>query len=393
MTQKPSSSSPPGAWLHRIAPGLAIGAALAALAGCTASKPQSAPVPGVDVMFPRQQELDQYVEATGQVAAINIVPLMARVQGNLQAIGYKDGAFVRAGTNLFTIEQAPYLAQLGQAQANLASAEARAHFADLEARRYAQLAEADSASRQQAEQTDSDRDSAEAAVKQAQAALTQARITYGYTRVTAPFDGLVSAHQANLGALVGGSGPTPLATIVQLDPIWVNFSIPEQDVDAVRGEMAAGAGGSLPVSVALQGEAGFPHVGRLDYVSPVVDQQTGTLQLRGRFLNEGHRLLPGNFVQVRVRTGVRSKALLVPEAALGDTQGSRTLMVVDREGRVEQRTVVVGTSQTGWTEIRAGLHPNDRVIVDGLQSLREGETVEPHLVSAASFETQADHGQ
>ena len=366
--------------VHRIS--LAVLVAMA-LWGCSRDKPREAAPPVVDVATPAQRDVTLHVDVTGQISAINIVPLVARVQGYLQAIRYRDGAFVRRGSDLFVIEPSPYLAQLHQAEANLASTQAKAAFADLQARRYDALAKVDSTSRQQAEQTQADRDAAGAAVRQAKAALEQARITYAYTQVAAPFDGLVSAHEANLGALVGGSGPTQLATIVQLDPIWVNFNIPEQQAGQIRAEMSdlEASRRALPVVAGLQNETGYPHAGTLDYVAPTIDQQTGTLRLRALFRNPRHELLPGNFVRVRVQSGISKKALLVPETALGETQGSRTLMIVDANNRAQQRKVVTGFEQAGLVVITSGLLPDDRVIVNGLQYVEPGKEVRPHRVA------------
>lgn len=368
--------------------GLSVMALLALLAGCGESSPKAAPLLTVDVVMPREQDMPRYVGATGQVAAIQSVQLIARVPGYLQAISYRDGAFVHKGAPLFTIEQAPYLAQLHEAQASLASAQAKSDFAKLQANRYARLAQVDSATRQQAEQTVADRDAAAAALQQAKAALEQARITYGYTRITAPFDGLVSAHLASPGALVGAAGTTALATIVQLDPVWVNFNVPEQDAETIHSEIVASGAEALPVEIALQNEGGYPHDGQLDYVAPGIDSGTGTLQLRGLFRNGAHALLPGNFVRVRIRTGTQKQALLAPEVALGETQGHRTLMIVDDTGHVQQRSVTVGTTQGGWAVIDGGLKVDDRIIVTALQSVSAGEQVKPHLVTVAAAPAQ-----
>ncbi|MDE1918771.1 MAG: efflux RND transporter periplasmic adaptor subunit [Sphingomonadales bacterium] len=355
-------------------------APLTLIAGCAQPNP-TPPVPVVDVILPEQRDVPLFIEGTGQIAAIESVPLVARVQGYLQAIHYRDGAYVRKGAPLFTIEPAPFLAQVHQAQANLASAQAQAIYADHQASRYTQLAEADSTSRQQAEQTVSNRDAARAAIRQSSAALEQARITYGYTHVAAPFAGQVSAHLANVGALVGGSTPTTLASIVQLDPIWVNVNIPEQQAHQIDRQNAA-------MEAGLQGEQGYPRGGAIDYIAPTIDQQTGTLQIRGLFHNAQHTMLPGNFVRVRIAAGISHNALLVPDMALGDNQGERTLLVLDARGHVQQRKVATGARQDGMTVITAGLGARDRVVINGLQSVSPGQLVRAHLVSPAQAMAQ-----
>jgi RND family efflux transporter MFP subunit len=364
--------------------------ALGALMGCQPrNRYQPPPPPDVTVERPVQRDVTQYLEQTGQVAAINAVDLVARVQGYLQDIGYRDGDFVSKGTNLFTIEPAPYRAQLDQARANLASAEAKAVFDRLQHERYSALAREDATSRQQAQSALSDRDSADAAVLQARAALEQAKITYSYTHVAAPFDGYVAAHQSNIGALVGGNQPTLLATIVQLDPIWVNFNVSEQDVLRVRASGATRGAAAIdphdvPVEIGRQDEAGYPHTGHLDYIAPQLDSGTGTLAVRAIFSNSSHALYPGYFVHIRIPIAVKKGALLVPDSALGNDQGGRTLLVVTGNDVAEMRSVRVGGSVGASQVIESGLKADDRVIVSGQQRARVGQKVIPHELSVTS---------
>lgn len=364
------------------------------LAGCKPrNEYQPPPPPEVTIERPLQRDVTDYLEESGQLAAPNAVDLVARVQGTLEAIGYRDGASVGKGTVLFTIEPAPYRAQLDQAKATLASAVAKAEFSELQYKRYADLARTDSTSRQQAEQTRSDRDADRAAVMQARAALTQAQITYGYTHVAAPFDGMVTAHQANVGELVGGSQATQLASIVQLDPIWVNFNISEQDELRIRKSSAAAADvptdlHGVAVEIALQDEAGYPHRGSIDYVAPQVDAGTGTLAVRGLFDNPSRILLPGNFVRIRIPVGVLKGALLVPDVAVDSDQGGRTLLVVTPDSVVEARSITLGARDGGLQVVKSGLKPDDRVIVDGLQRVRIGQKVSPHEVPAGTAPNQ-----
>ncbi|MCH4059876.1 MAG: efflux RND transporter periplasmic adaptor subunit [Acetobacter sp.] len=333
---------------------------------------------------PVTRDVPDYLYATGQLAATASVGLVARVQGFLQAISYSDGAFVHKGDLLFTIEPAPYAAQRDQAKANLASAEATASFDELQSHRYAALARLDSASRQQAEQTRSSRDAANASVQQARAALTQTEITYGYTHVLAPFDGFVTAHQVHVGELVGGTQPTELAQIVRLDPIWVQFNISEDDAARLLRIIKDGGspnGADVMVAVEVNGETGYPHIGHLDYVAPQIDPSTGTLSVRAVFDNPAHDLRPGNFAHIRVAIGVHRRALLVPTEAIGNDQSGRTLLVVGTNDRkIQARTVATGAEDGDLTVIETGLVNGDRVIVDNLQALRVGQTVAPQDV-------------
>lgn len=376
----------------RLGPILLI--SLSLLAGCKPrNEYQQPPPPEVTIERPVQRDITDYLEESGQLAAPNSVDLMARVQGTLEAIGYRDGASVNKGTVLFTIEPAPYRAQLDQAKATLASAEAKSEFSELQYKRYSDLARTDSTSRQQAEQTRSDRDADRAAVMQARAALTQAQITYDYTHVAAPFDGMVTAHQANVGELVGGSQTTQLATIVQLDPIWANFNISEQDELRIRKNSAAAGHAAtdlhnIAVEIGLQDEAGYPHRGSIDYVAPQVDSGTGTLAVRGLFDNPARVLLPGNFVRIRIPVGVLKSALLVPDVAIDNDQGGRTLLVVTPDSVVEARSVTLGTRDGDLQIVKSGLKPDDRVIVDGLQRVRIGQKVSPREVTPRTVPDQ-----
>lgn len=357
--------------------------ALSLLHGCKRNEHQSPLPPDVTVARPLQRDVTEYLEASGQLAATNSVSLVARIPGYLEAIGYHDGAWVHKGSLLFTIEPVTYKAQLEQAKATLASAAANAEFSELNYHRYSELARTDSTSRQQAEQTRASRDTARASVLQAQASLTQAQITYGYTHVSAPFDGVVTAHQVNVGELVGGNQATQLATIVQLDPIWVNFNISEQDALRVRGSGAGAASmdlNNVAIDISLQDESDFPLRGHIDYIAPQIDPNTGTLAVRGLLDNPSHLLLPGYFVRIRIPVHSLKGALLVPGEAVANAQSGRTLLVVAPGDIVQVRAVTLGTREGSLQVITSGLKPDDRVIVEGLQGARSGQKVLPHEV-------------
>src|SRR5262249_12080148 len=187
------------------------------------------------------------------------------------------------------------------------------------------------------------RDSGQADLQSAQANEQQAEINLGYTDVTAPFDGVVSARQVSIGQLVGATSATVLSTIVQHDPIWVNFTASERDVLQVRANLARTGRTTadllgIPVEIGLQTESGYPHKGELDYVAPTVDPATGTLAVRAILANSDHILLPGYFVRVRIPSRPKP-ALLVSDAAIGSDQGGRYVLVVNKDSVVEQRKV------------------------------------------------------
>lgn len=341
------------------------------------------PAPQVVVTKPVRQLVTPYLYATGNTVAFNQVNLVARVSGFLQQIRYKDGTVAHRGETLFVIEPEPYKAKLQQAQATLQSAEAQAVQTDAEYKRQASLGRTDFASRSAVDQAKALRDSNRANVLNQQAAVTLAAINVGYTQVTAPFDGVVTAHLVDVGSLVGASGPTKLASIVQLNPIYVTFNISEQEVLRVRAAMrrlgvSTQSLDKIPVQVELMTETGYPHVGKLDYVSPGVDPQTGTLMARAEFSNPNFALLPGFFVRIRIPLEMqRKEALLVPDTALGADQSGRYLLVVDKANVVQQRTVTTGPLVGTLRVIESGLQPDDRVIISGLQRAVPGETVAP----------------
>jgi RND family efflux transporter MFP subunit len=358
--------------------------ALALLAGCDQNTFQPPPPPKVDVALPIQRAITRYLDATGNTAPIKSVDLVARVQGFLESINYQDGTFVKEGTTLFTIEPETYKLKLDQAQAAEAGSQASVKQAEADFRRQSDLVARQAVSQATLDTSTSTRDNAQANLQQAKANTRIAEVNYGYTKIAAPFDGFVTAHLISVGELVGASSPTQLATIVALDPIYVNFTVNEQDVLRIRAE-AARRGittaelRQLPIEIALQTEDGFPHAGKLDYVAPTINQSTGTLAVRGIVPNPNRVLLPGYFVRVRVPYDQQDDALLVPDTALGSDQGGRYLLVVNGDDVVEQRKVQAGPLDSGLRVIESGLKPNDRIVVAGLLRVIPGQKVDPQL--------------
>ena len=358
--------------------------ALIALAGCEQNTFVPPPPPKVDVALPVQRPITRYLDATGNTAPIKSVDLVARVQGFLEAINYQDGSFVKQGTPLFTIEPETYKLKLEQAQAAEAGAQASVKQAEADFKRQSDLVARQAVSQATLDTSTSTRDNAQANLQQAQVNTQIAEVNYGYTKVTAPFDGFVTAHLVSVGELVGASSPTQLATIVALDPIYVNFTVNEQDVLRIRAE-AARRGitvaelRQLPIEAGLQTEDGYPHQGKLDYVAPTINQSTGTLAVRGVVPNPDRMLLPGYFVRVRVPYDQQGNALLVPDTALGSDQGGRYVLVVNGDNLVEQREVQAGPLEGGLRVIESGLKSDDRVVVAGLLRVIPGQKADPQL--------------
>jgi RND family efflux transporter MFP subunit len=368
-----------------IAPALVLG-----LTACGQENHYVAPPPPkVTVALPAQQKVTRYLEATGYAAAISTTNLVARVQGFLQQINYKDGDLVKAGAMLFVIEPEPYKLKLEQAQAAESGAQASLKQAEAEYERVVELSGRGVSTRQALDNATAARDSARARLKQAEVDTKQAALNLGYTQVKAPFDGYVTARRVSLGELVGANGPTQLATIVQTAPIYVNFNINEQEVLNIRADMRRLGVTSeelrqYPIEVGLQTDEGYPYRGTLDYVSPTIDRATGTLAVRAILPNQDQVLVPGNFVRVRVGAADEKSSLLVPDAALGTDQGGRYLLVLDKNNLVEQRKVTIGPRVGDLRVIESGLKPDDRVVVAGVLRAIPGQRVDPQLETAAA---------
>jgi RND family efflux transporter MFP subunit len=358
--------------------------AFVALTACEQNSFVPPPPPKVDVGVPVQRSITRFLEATGNTAPIKNVDLVARVQGFLQSITYQDGSFVKEGATLFTIEPETYKLKLEQAQAAEVGAQATVKQAEADFKRQTDLVAKQAVSQSTLDTSTSTRDNAQATLQQAQVNTKIAAVNYGYTNVVAPFDGIVSAHLVSVGELVGVASPTQLATIVQLDPIYVNFNVNEQDVLRVREEarrrgMTTNDLRQIPIEIGLQTETGYPHKGKLDYAAPTLNQSTGTLAVRGTLPNPDRVLLPGFFVRVRVPFDQQVSALLVPDVALGSDQAGRYVLVVNGENVVEQRKVQIGPLEGDLRVIESGLKPDDRVVTAGLLRAIPGQKVDPQL--------------
>jgi RND family efflux transporter MFP subunit len=389
MEMKPARSPAPGKLNGHAGQSAAVRMALAisavvALSACEQNSFVPPPPPKVDVALPAQRSITRFLEATGNTAPIKSVDLVARVQGFLQSINYQDGTFVKEGTTLFTIEPETYKLKLEQAQAAEAGAQASLKQAEADYKRQVDLVARQAVSQATLDTSTSTRDNAQANLQQAEVNTKIAAVNYGYTNVVAPFDGIVSAHLISVGELVGAASPTQLATIVALDPIYVNFNVNEQDVLRIREEarrrgLTPNDLKQIPIEVGLQTESGYPHKGKLDYAAPTLNQSTGTLAVRGVLPNADRVLLPGYYVRVRVPFDQQQNALLVSDVALGSDQSGRYVLVVNGENVVEQRKVQAGPLEGDLRVIESGLKSDDRVVVAGLLRAIPGQKVDPQL--------------
>ncbi len=343
----------------------------AALAGCKPeNKFQPPPPPEISVAVPLKTDVAPFEELTGNTVAFATVDLVARVKGFLTQISYVDGDYKKKGDLLFQIEQTMYQADLKEADAQLASAKAQLVQAQAEFTRQETLLRQNVSAQNTYDIALAKRDTAKANVENAEGNLIIAQTNLGYTTVEAPFDGVVTKHLQSVGQLVGDTTPTKLATIVQLDPIYVTFNMSEQDVLKVRENLqnrriTIDELSKVPLEIGLMNEEGYPHAGFLNYVSPEVDPQTGTILVRGLFKNPDRTLLPGFFVRVRMPMGLAPKAtFLVPNRVIAEDQAGKYILIVDKDNVVRQQRITQGQLLPGGLRaITDGLKADDRVVL------------------------------
>lgn len=374
---------------------------VATLAACQGDQNQYVPPPPprVTVSQPLQQPVTEYLELTGNLQAYDIVDLVARVEGFLTSINFQDGDMVKKGQSLFVIEPQPYQAKVQLREANVEQQKALLLRAEQEYARQLRLIKDNATAQSEVEKWRAERDAAKAALDESRANLELAKINLGYTQVVAPFDGRIERHLKDVGNLVGAGQPTNLSTIVRLDPIYAYFNVNELDLVRIMQEyrdqqVKSSARVEHPVFLQIAGEEDYPHQGKLDFASSLLNATTGTLLLRGIFDNpmvgSAPVLLPGMFAQIRIPINVREGALLVPDSALRISQGKHYLLVVDEHDTVDERPVEIGTLDGEMRVIQTGLKADEWVVVDGVQFARPGAKVNPERKNGASGEpTQA----
>ncbi len=358
----------------------AIAGMVLLLIGCQKQqKPTTAP-PEVEVVEVAQKDVPIYSEWVGTLEGLVNAQIQARVPGYLLSQHYKEGSFVRKGDLLFQIDPRPFQAALDQAKGQLAQAEAALGKTELDVKRYTPLAKDKVISQQELDNAVQANLGNKAAVASAQAAVAQAQLNLGFTKIISPIDGIAGIAQAQIGDLVGPN--SALTTISTVDPIKAYFSASEQEYlnyikenpDAAK---RAAFEGQLELEMVLADRTLYPHKGKFSFGDRQVDVKTGTFRLQGLFPNPGNILRPGQFARVRAITKTRKGALLVPQRTVTELQGSYQVAVVGRDNKVEIRPVKVGERIGAQWIIDEGLKPGERVVAEGIQKVGAGMTVNP----------------
>lgn len=367
----------------------AIPALALLLAGCKPENKFQPPPPAeINVGVPVKQEVAPFEVLTGNTVAFATVDLVARVEGFLTSQNYVDGSEAKKGQQLFGIEQTMYKAKVKEAEAQLDGAKASLAQAEAEFTRQEILLRQNVSAQTTFDTAKAKRDNARANVENAEGNLTIAQTNLGYTTVAAPFDGIVSKHLISVGELVGASTATKLATIVQLDPMYVTFNMSEQDVLQIRQNLKERRLdieelSKVPVEIGLMNEEGFPHKGFLNYVSPELDATTGTILVRALFNNPTRALIPGFFVRVKVPKGLGATAsLLVPNRVIGEDQAGKYLLTVNKDNVVTPARITTGQLlPNGLRVISTGLKPDDQVVLNLNGDAIPGAKVVPKLTT------------
>ena len=345
--------------------------------------PLAPPVMPVTVSEPLQREIDTRVGFLGQFSAIDRVELRAQVGGTLTEIHFKDGQIVHKGDLLFVIDPRPYEIRLEQAKAALQTATARVELANNQLNRAQSLKRNEFATQETVDQRTSDHDSSQAAVEDAKARIRDAELDLEYCRVRAPFTGRIGARQVSIGGLIAGSraatSPTTLlATLVSLDPLYLDFDMSESDFLTFSRERSR-VGGPLAnkVLIGLSDENSLAHQGTLDFLDNALDRSSGTIHARATVPNPDLFLAPGQFARLRVAIAPPAPVYLLPDSAVVLDQSQHLVMTVAPDATVKPKIVTTGELRGGLRVIQSGLEPTDRVVIDGLVRAIPGTKVAP----------------
>jgi multidrug efflux system membrane fusion protein len=355
--------------------------------------PAEPPATPVSVATVVQSDVSAWDEFSGRLEAVERVDIRSRVAGTIQAVHFREGALVKKGDLLLTIDPAPYAADVERADAQVASAQARVAQAKGEHERSQRLWNEQAISRREFDERLNGKGEAEANLRAAQAALQTANLSLGYTQVRAPVAGRVGRLEVTVGNLVAaGPGAPVLTTLVSVSPIYASFDADEQIIaralkDAQGAAASAGAGRNLeriPVQMGTAASTDTPFEGKLQLVDNQVDAKSGTVRARAVFDNKDGQLMPGQFARIRMGQATTASALLVNERAIGTDQNKKFVMVIGADNKATYREVTLGASVNGLRVVKGGLQANERIVVNGLQRIRPGALVAPQAVDMSA---------
>lgn len=334
-------------------------------------------------------EIHAWDEFSGRLEAVQRVDVRSRVAGAVQAVHFREGALVRQGDLLVTIDPAPYAAEVDRAAAQVASAQARVSFTRSEQERARRMWDERAIAQRELDERVNAGLEAEANLRAAQAALQSARLNLGYTQVRAPVAGRIGRLEVTVGNLVAaGPGAPVLTTLVSVSPIYASFDADEKVVlRALKDQPAAASGGTsagierIPVQMGTAASEGTPYEGRLQLIDNQVDAASGTVRVRAAFDNSDGALIPGQFARIRMGRSHAESALLINERAVGTDQNKKFVLVVGEGDKAEYREVTLGAAVDGLRVVTSGLKPGERVVVNGLQHVRPGALLAPQPVA------------
>jgi len=359
----------------------------ALLAGCDGSDnaQQGAQVPQVTVFVVKSAPLAVTTELPGRTDAFRVAEVRPQVSGIILRRNFVEGSDVKAGDSLYQIDPASYQAAYDSAKGELVKAEAAANIAHLTVKRYVPLVGTQYVSRQEYDQAVANARQADASVTAAQAGVETARINLAYTKVSSPINGRIGKSSVTEGALVTNGQASALATVQQLDPIYVDVTQSSNDFMQLKQSSLQKGDGTSSVQLLMENGQPYTEKGTLQFSDVTVDESTGSITLRAVFPNPKHMLLPGMFVRARIDEGVQPNAILVPQQGVTRTpRGDATVLVVNAKEQVETRSVVAPQAIGDRWLITNGLKEGDRVIISGLQKVHPGATVVATPDSAAT---------
>ncbi|ADP11817.1 Membrane-fusion protein [Erwinia sp. Ejp617] len=355
---------------------------------------QQAPEVGITTL--KSAPLKITTDLPGRTSSFRVAEVRPQVSGIILKRNFVEGSDIKAGESLYQIDPATYQAAYDSAKGDLAQAQANAQIAATTVKRYKPLMGTQYISQQDYDTAVATQSQTAAAVVAARAAVESARINLAYTKVTSPIDGRIGKSSVTEGALVTSAQTTALASVQQLDPIYVDVTQPSEDFMRLREELASGklqqTNGKAEVKLLLQNGSEYAQSGTLEFSDVTVDETTGSITLRAIFPNPNHNLLPGMFVRARLDEGTNPNALLVSQQGVTRTPtGQATAMVVGPDNKVESRNLTADRAVGDKWLVTEGLNAGDRVIITGLQRVKPGATVTPQEVSddSANATTQA----